>query len=330
MILKSYDLKKVHNEKYNLFLFYGKNNYQKTLEFKHFIDHQSEVIKYEERDLIDKQDEIIENILSQSLFQKKKIILVKRSTDKLLKLIEVLAEKKLDDTKIIFDSDALEKKSKLRSYFEKNKNFICVAFYPDNSQTLLKFAQDFLKQKKISISASDTNIIVNKCNESKENLLNELEKIETFAKEKKKITSDQILKLINLSENYSFSELADNCLAKNKIKTIKIINENHLTNEDCIIIIRTLMAKLKRVFLLCNEYKKNKDLNYIISNARPPIFWKDKEIIKKQIVNWTTVDLKEVIYELNEIELMVKRNFNNSVNLITDFLIQLCNKKLNS
>ena len=330
MILKFYELEKINNKNISLFLFYGKNNYQKSLEFNRLITDQSEVIKYDEKDLIENQNEIIGNILNKSLFQKKKIIQIKRSTDKLLKIIESLSKKNLEDTKIIFDSDNLEKKSKLRLFFEKNKNCICSAFYPDNLQTLNNFAHNFIKEKKISIAPADISLILGKCNESKENLISELEKITLFAKNKKKISAEQISKLINLSENYSFSELTNNCLAKNKLKTIKIINENNLSNEDCIIIVRTLMMKLKRIFLLCNEYQENRDVDYVISSAKPPIFWKDKEITKKQILNWTTADLKKVIYELSDIELMIKKNFNNSVNLITDFLIQLCNKKLNS
>ena len=330
MILKFYELEKINNKNISLFLFYGKNNYQKSLEFNRLITDQSEVIKYDEKDLIENQNEIIGNILNKSLFQKKKIIQIKRSTDKLLKIIESLSKKNLEDTKIIFDSDNLEKKSKLRLFFEKNKNCICSAFYPDNLQTLNNFAHNFIKEKKISIAPADISLILGKCNESKENLISELEKIALFAKNKKKISAEQISKLINLSENYSFSELTNNCLAKNKLKTIKIINENNLSNEDCIIIVRTLMMKLKRIFLLCNEYQENRDVDYVISSAKPPIFWKDKEITKKQILNWTTADLKKVIYELSDIELMIKKNFNNSVNLITDFLIQLCNKKVSS
>ena len=330
MILKFYELEKINKKNISLFLFYGKNNYQKSLEFNRLITDQSEVIKYDEKDLIENQNEIIENILNKSLFQKKKIIQIKRSTDKLLKIIESLSKKNLEDTKIIFDSDNLEKKSKLRLFFEKNKNCICSAFYPDNLQTLNNFAHNFIKEKKISIAPADISLILGKCNESKENLISELEKITLFAKNKKKISAEQISKLINLSENYSFSELTNNCLAKNKLKTIKIINENNLSNEDCIIIVRTLMMKLKRIFLLCNEYQENRDVDYVISSAKPPIFWKDKEITKKQILNWTTADLKKVIYELSDIELMIKKNFNNSVNLITDFLIQLCNKKVSS
>ena len=107
-----------------------------------------EVIKYEERDLIDKQNEIIENILSKSLFEKK-IILIKRTTDKSFKTIEWLANKNLDDTKIVFDADNLEKKSKIRSFFEKKEDCICVPFYPDNLQTLSKIAFNFFKEKNI-------------------------------------------------------------------------------------------------------------------------------------------------------------------------------------
>ena len=330
MIFKSYELNKINNDKFNFFLFYGKNNYQKKLEFNNLIESNSEVIKYEEKDLIDRQNEIIENILSRSLFQKKKIILIKRSTDKLLKIIELLAERNLEDTKIILDSENLEKRSKLRIYFEKNKSYVCAAFYPDNLQTLTKYAQNFFREKKILISNADINLIISKINESRENLINELEKIEFFSKNKKKITTDQIFKLINLSENYNFAELADNCLAKNKIKTIKIINENNFSNEDCIILIRTLMIKLKRNFLLCNEYQKNGDIDFTISNAKPPIFWKDKEITKKQILSWTSSDIKKLIYEVGELELIVKKNFNNSVNLITNFIIEVCGSKINN
>ena len=238
-----------------------------------------------------------------------------------------MADKNLDDTKIVLDSENLDKKSKLRSYFEKNKNCVCAAFYPDNLQTLTKVAQNFFREKKISISSADINLIISKINESRENLINELEKIEFFTKNTKKITTNQIFKLINLFENYNFSELIDNCLAKNKTKTIKIINENNLTNEDCIVIIRTLMIKLKRNYLLCNDYQKNGDIDLTISKARPPIFWKDKEITKKQILNWTASDIKKLIYELGELELIIKKNFNKSILLITNFIINLCGSK---
>ena len=130
-------------------------------------------------------------------------------------------------TLIIINSDNLEKKSKLRSFFEKNKKLVCVPFYPDNEQTLSKLAYDFLRNKKILISPSNINLIVNKCSGDREALINELQKIEFFSKNRKQINSENISRLINLKENHSISELIDNCLAKNKRRILNILNENN-------------------------------------------------------------------------------------------------------
>ena len=184
---------------------------------------------------------LLKTILSKSLFEPQKFIIIKRATDKILKIIETLHLKNLEDTTIILNSDNLEKKSKLRSFFEKNKTLVCVPFYPDNDQTLSKLAYNFLRDKKISISSSNINLIVNKCSGDRETLINELQKIEYFSKNGKKINSENISKLINLSENHSISELVDNCLAKNKKKIISILNENNFSNEDCIMIVRSFI-----------------------------------------------------------------------------------------
>ena len=193
------------------------------------IKNKDNISSYEEKEILDNENNFIENVLSKSLFDPQKFIVIKRSTDKLLKIIESLNSKNLDDTVIIINSDNLEKKSKLRSFFEKNKKLVCVPFYPDNDQTLSKLAYNFLKDKKILISPSNINLIVNKCSGDREALLNELQKIESFSKNGKKINSENISKLINLNENHSISELIDNCLAKNKKKIISILNENNFS-----------------------------------------------------------------------------------------------------
>ena len=224
----------------------------------------------------------------------------------------------------------MEKKSKLRNLFEKEKLFICVPFYPDNEQTLFKFAFNFFKKKNISISTSNINLIINKSSSDRENLLNELNKIEHYSKNKKKISEEDIAKLTNLSENYSISELIDNCLAMNNKKIINILNENNFGHEDCIIIVRTLLNKTKRILKLSYDYENNNNLDLTISSAKPPIFWKDKEIVKQQIFKWKPEDIKRLIFKINEIEILIKKNINNSVNLITDFLIEQCSTKINS
>ena len=216
----------------------------------------------------------------------------------------------------------------MRNLFEKE--FICIPFYPDTEQTLYRLAVEFFKKKNISISSININLIINKCNNDRDNLLNELNKIEYYTKNGKKLTDNDISKLTNLSENYSISELTDNCLAMNKKKIAHILNENTFTQEDCIIIIRTLLNKSKKILKLSNNFENNNDIDLTISSAKPPIFWKDKEIVKQQIYKWRPKNIKKLIFKINEIEILVKKNFNNSINIITDFLLEQSSSNSNN
>jgi len=321
MILKSFEIKKINQSINHLILFYGKNEGLKNEAIDILNKDKNDILSYEEKEIFDNENNFIENILSKSLFEKQKFIVIKRVSDKILKIIEILQQKNLEDTTIILNSDNLEKKSKLRYLFEKDKKLVCVPFYPDNNQTLSKLAYNFLRDKKISISSANINLIVDKCGGDREFLQKELEKIEYFNKNGKKITSENIVKLINLSENHSISELVDNCLVKNRKKIISILNENIFTSEDCIIIIRSFIIKAKKILVLLTAFEANNNIDLTIASAKPPIFWKDKEITKQQIYKWKTKNIKELIYKLSEIELLIKKNINNSINIITDFLL---------
>ena len=330
MILKSYEINKIDQNINHLILFYGKNEGLKNEALNILIRNKKNISNYEEKEILDNEIIFVENILSKSLFENEKSIIIKRATDKILKIIEILHFKDLEDTTIIINAENLEKKSKLRSFFEKDKNLICVPFYPDNDQTLSKLAYNFLRDKKISISPSNVNLIVTKCNGDREALLNELNKIEFFGKSGKKINSENISKLINLNENHSISELIDNCLAKNKKKIINILNENNFNNEDCIMIVRSFLIKAKKLLALSMTFEINKNIDLTISSAKPPIFWKEKEITKQQIYKWKAENVEELIYSLSELELQIKKNINNSINLITDFILHKSSSETNS
>ena len=329
MIVKHFQLNDSLISKNNFFLFYGNNEGLKN-EIIEKLKKKEEIFTYDEKEILDNENNFINNLLSKSLFDEKKIFIVKRATDKFNKIVEILQEKKIEDIKLIIVSNNLEKKSKLRNLFEKEKIFICIPFYPDSEQTLFKIAFDFFKKKNISISTLNINLIINKSSGDRENLLNELNKIEYYAKNRKKISEEDIAKLTNLSENYSISELIDNCLAMNNKKIINILNENNFGHEDCIIIVRTLLNKTKRILKLSYDYENNNNIDLTISSAKPPIFWKDKEIVKQQIFKWKPEDIKRLIFKINEIEILIKKNINNSVNLITDFLIEQSSTKINS
>ncbi|MDB3890094.1 DNA polymerase III subunit delta [Candidatus Pelagibacter sp.] len=330
MILKSYEINKINQKINHFILFYGKNEGLKNEALNFLSKNRKNISNYEEKEILDNENIFIENILSRSLFEEEKSIVIKRATDKILKVIEILHSKNLDDTKIIINSENLEKKSKLRSFFEKHKELVCVPFYPDNDQTLSKLAYNFLRNKKISISSSNINLIVNKCSGDREALINEIQKIEYFSKNGKKINSENISKLINLSENHSISELIDNCLAKNKKKIISILNENNFSNEDCIMITRSFLIKAKKLLTLSILFESNKNIDLTISSAKPPIFWKEKEITKQQIYKWKPKNIKKLIYALSETELQIKKNINNSINLITDFILSQSSSEANS
>ena len=262
------------------------------------------------------------NVLSKSFFENDKLVIINRATDKINNIIEEIVEKDIDDLIIVLNSRSLEKKSKLRSLFEKNKKTICVPFYEDNDQTLNGIVNEFFRSKKIPISQQVINLITGRCRGDRQNLYNELEKIKNFAKNKNKIEVDDILKLTNLAENYDASELIDSCLSKNKKRTLNILNENNYSHEDCIMIIRTFLTKSKRLSHLCKQLEKTKNIDSIVASFKPPIFWKDKEVVKQQIRCWSYNDATDLIYEINDIELLIKKYSNNAINILLNFIIE--------
>jgi len=332
MILRSYETIKIDINKSNIILFYGQNEGGKKEEISKILslNNDKSLFSYDEKEILENIEIFYNNIFSGSLFENKKIILINRASEKIISIIEEILEKEVSELYVLINTGILEKKSKLRSLFEKDKKLVCVPFYPDNNQTLSKLAYNFLNDKKISISPSNINLIVDKCSGDRENLINELQKIELYTKRGKQINSDNISKLINLNDNHSIAELVDNCLAKNKKKIINILNENNFSNEDCIIITRSFILKAKKLLTLSKTFETNKNIDLTISSAKPPIFWKEKEITKQQIQKWKPENIKNLIYALSETELQIKKNINNSINLITDFILSHSSAKTNN
>ena len=322
MIVKPYELNKIKGD-LKFFLIYGKNEGLKNQHIKQLLDknNDSNNTKYDEKEILENEDIFFESILSNSLFESEKSIIINRGTDKINEIVINLIERNIEGITIIINANMLEKKSKLRKLFEKEKNLACIATYPDTNEILSNLALAFFKKIKISISQQNINLIVDKCGGDRLNLENELEKIKIYSTKKKSISSEEISKLINLSENHTFYELIDNCLAKNANKTLNILNENNFSNEDCIIILRTFLLKAKKILSLSIEYDKNRDINQTINSAKPPIFWKEKDIVKTQLNKWTPEKIRELIYLINDIELQIKKNYNNSIILVTDFIL---------
>ena len=323
MIIKSYELNKIDLNDKQFFLLYGENQGHKNeLIQKKFKKNLKNIYNYEESEVLNNEEDFFSNILSGSFFENEKTIIITRASDKIKNIIEEIIEKKIDDITIVLNANILEKKSKLRSFFEKNKKTVCVPFYADNHQTLVFMANNFFKENKVLISQQAINLIVERSQGDRQNLNNELEKVKNFCKNKTKIEIKDLLRITNLAENYDVSELIDSCLAKNKKKTIHILNENNYTLDDCILIIRTFLIKSKRLLKLYQELKNKKNIDDTIASFKPPIFWKDKEIVKQQSRVWTYVSIKKLIFRISEIELLIKKNSHNSINILSDFIIE--------
>ena len=323
MIIRQSEINK--NKISNLILFYGKNEGLKKEKLKIIFERTqaNSIIVLSEEEILKNKKLLFDEVLNKSLFDNYKNIIINNSTDKIFNIVLELLEVDIKDIQIVLNAGTLEKKSKLRNLFEKEDTIACVAFYEDTWNDLQKIINEFIKQKKISISQTNINLLISRCNFDRKNLLNELEKIELFSKNKI-ITSEELLKLTNLSENYSIKELVESFLSKNIKKIVKIFNENNFANEESIILIKTLQNKTKNLLKLCLEFENNKNIDLTISKAKPPIFWKEKDLIKLQLSKWKSKDIKLLIYRINDLELLIKKNINMSLNISTNFMIQEC------
>ncbi len=323
MIVKAYESQKIKNLKNNFYLFYGENDGYKNQVIKDvFIENnKANIDRFDESEILNNFESFISSQINKSFFDESKLILISRVSEKIVKLIDELLDRKIVDITVVLNAGSLDKKSKLRSLFEKDKNLICMPFYKDNNRTLLQLANNFFKKNKMSISQEIVNLIVERSSGDRINLNNELDKISLFLLGKEKININDVIKLTNLAENYSISELADNCLSKNIKKINKIFNENVFSIDDCILIIRTLLLKSKRLLEIKKMNKSNKNIDQAVSNYKPPIFWKDKEIVKNQATKWSQDEAEKLIYKIHDIELMVKKNYNSSLNIVSDFIL---------
>ena len=331
MILRSFELAKIKLNNYNFYLFYGDNEGLKEETIKNLFEkiYQDKIHRYEEKEVLENISDFFNSILTKSFFDNEKFIIINRATDKIKIVIEELIDKDPQDIQFVLNSKNLEKKSTLRKLFEKEKSIVCVPFYEDNNQTLNSIISQFFRIKKIPISQQLINILIERSRGDRKNLNNELAKIESFSINKKNISLQEIIAITNLADNYSASELIDYSLAKNTRKTVTILNENNYSDEDNIIIVRTLLSRLKRLSKIYELVNEENNIENAIASFRPPIFWKDKPMIIEQIKAWGKYEIESLIYKTNEVELLIKKNSSAGKNILFDFIISN-SKKVNS
>ena len=327
MIVKNYESKKIDIKLNKFFLLNGDNDGAKEDFIKSILKEKyinSEI--YFENEILNNLENFYSSISTKSFFDDEKIIIIKKSTNKILNLVEEIREKSFKDLILILNADLLDKKSKLRNFFEKEKETICVAFYADTHQTLNIIANNFLRDIKLSLSQQSINLIIEKSNGSRQHLQNELEKISSLSLTNKKIEINQIMKITNLGNQNTISELIDLCLIKNKVKMIKMLNENNFTGDDSILILRSLLNKTKRLFNLSKSYQVNRNIDSLVLSYKPTIFWKEKDLVKQQIKIWSLINIKKLISQISTIEQLVKQTPLQSKIILSDFLLKISAK----
>ena len=320
MIIKSYEFfKKKIDNKFKFFLFYGDNQGYKEEIIKKFINQEKNIFRYFESEILNNKETFYNSISSQSLFEEEKIIIIQKSTDKIFDYLEEIIIKDYSNIKIIIEAGILEKKSKLRNFFEKEKKIICVPFYPDNQQTLNILASDFLKEHNIKHSNEMVNFITSKANGDRKYLSNELFKIRDYCRNKT-INLDVLKKIIFLTEDHNISNIVDKCLAKERNKLTLMINENIITNDDTVLMIRIFLFKAKRILDIRQNFELTKNLTNAIETAKPPIFWKEKKVVETQVKLWSIYNIKKLIVEINKTELLIKKNMTLGLFILLNFI----------
>ena len=338
MILKSYEIQKNKSNlsKYNFFLLYGENFGLKKdikeyieIEIKKKIKHL-EISSLYENDILNNEENFFNSIFSGSLFSEKKIIIIHESTDKIINNVTNIYNKYVENVYLIFFSDVLEKKSKLRNFFEINKKTICVPCYLDSEKDLEIIAQLELKKSSISLSREAINLLIEKSNSDRNNLKNEIEKIKSYALNKKRIEFDEIKSLINFSGDHKSDVLVNECLCGNILHYKKVVSEIYINTINQVYLLRILSNKIQRLLKIKEKENKLDNLDKLINSSTPTIFWKEKPLVKKQLSIWNRNDLNKLINEINNTELLCKKNPEISNVIFFNFFTKICSKAKNS
>ena len=337
MIIKSYELKKNLKNliQYNFFLIYVENEGLKK-DIKEIIKNNLkkeqdniELITFYEKDIIENQENFYNSIYSGSLFSNNKIISIHVGTDKILDLIQDITDKHPNNVTLLIFSDILEKKSKLRFFFETEKKIICIPCYSDSSKDLEIITTTELKKNNINVSRETINFLVASANSDRNNLKNEIEKIKSFALNKKNLEIDEIKSIVNFSGDYKSDALINECLCGNILEYKKILSELYINTVNQVFLLRILSNKIQRLLNMKKMENNYSNLDGLLNASKPPIFWKEKPVVRRQLTIWNLEELKYTVYEINNTELLCKKNPHSSKIIFFNFFTRLC-KKANS
>ena len=328
MILKSYIVEQNINllTNYKATLIYGENNGIKD-DVKEEIknkNQRSEVITFFEGDVL-KENILYENITIQSLFNERKIIFIQEASDKIFNQIVECLEKENNEIQIYIFANNLDKKSKLRSYFEKEKTLAIFPCYEDNERTLITYINNKLKDYK-GLTGEITNLIINNSNMNRRVIKGELEKIKNFFLDNR-INKEDILEILNIKNDSTFDQIRDRALLGDKTKVNQLLSQTEILNDESFFYLHNLNYRVTRLYEIIKISENQNNYEQTVNGMKPPIFWKDKPLVMQQLKRWNQKKLEEVLVKIGETEILMKKNsYLKNETVIKDLVINLTNK----
>ena len=325
MIYKSYLVEKnIDHIKDKFVLFYGENLGMLN-DFKENIktsNSEVEIIKFDNDDIIKNTEHFFKEVLNFSLFEKKKIFFINNANDKILSIIEEIGQK-IDQQKIYLFSSLLDKKSKLRSFFEKSKRHAIIPCYLDNEISIKNIILNKLKNFK-GLSPENINLITENCNNDRVKLNNELNKINLFFQDKN-LKKEELMSLLNVKVHDDFNALRDMAIKGDKTNTNKLLNNSIIDADKSTYYLAFVNQRFGKLFSIC-ELQKDKNIEQILNNIKPPIFWKEKPVILEQLKKWNIKRIKKVQSDIYNLEIKIKTTSTIDKNIIIKKLIvDICN-----
>jgi DNA polymerase-3 subunit delta len=326
MIFKSYILEQniqpTNNQK--IFLFYGENQGLKK-EFKKKLRIQNknqEILNLFQDEIIKNKNILINEVNNKSLFNEKKIIFINQVNDKILDIVDEVI-KNIQDERIFLFSDILEKKSKLRNYFEKSKSCGITACYQDNEITIRKIIMEKLNGYQ-GLTSQVTNLIIQNTGLDRNKVNNEIDKIISCFKDKK-IDPNKIDLLLNIRTSDDFNLLKDQALNGNKINTNRLLADTVFEVENNIYYLSSINQRINKLNEIENMKQENSNIESLISNLKPAVFWKDKPILIEQSKKWNKEKLQTALKKTYNTEIEIKSNSSIRKDLlIKNLIIELC------
>ena len=229
----------------------------------------------------------------------------------------------------IFENEITENEEAFYNSIYSGSLFGNIPCYLENDRGVEIIAVNELKKNNITLSRECINLLIEKSNSDRNNLKNEIEKIKSFSLNKKKIELEELKSIINFSGEYKSDNFINECLCGNISQYKKALSEFYSNAVNQIFLLRILANKIQRLLRMKEIESDYDNIDSLLNSSKPPIFWKEKPMIKKQLIIWNSNALKKMIQEINHTELLCKKNPQTSRAIFFNFFGQICKKANN-